>query len=428
MYLKARAAIKAVDPNAVVLVGGLLPHTTFIQDMYNARPDVRGSIDGVAIHPYARSTYDVYREVREFRSQLDSVDAGPVTLYVTELGWVTSGNGSDLVVSDQQRASNLAQTTDALARSDCKIGGITPYTWTTPERDPSNIEDWYGMYRWNGGGTATSAAYAGVISRWSSNPGASGPAICHGADSDGDGYADSFDPCPFDAAIHDHPCPADVEVTEQATSPSVAAGGTIRYTVTVVNHGPYRSDGVVLSDTVSGGSVDTPACAGSSCWIGTLAPGASATFTVVARASGAAPLANVASATSWTQDPVAGDNWTSASAPIVPPVAGLRFASRKVIVGRNGIAWVIAQCPRETAGRCSGQLTLQFGVHSAAHVRSSRFSLAPGRRAKLRVRLPAVLVAQARARRRLQAVAVALTRDGFATVASTRGRVVLLWH
>jgi uncharacterized repeat protein (TIGR01451 family) len=428
MYLKARAAIKAVDPGAIVLVGGLLPHTTFLQDMYNARPDVRGSVDGVAIHPYARSPYDVFREVREFRAQLDSVGAGPVTLYVTELGWVTSGNGSDLVVSDQQRASYLAQTTDGLARSDCGIGSITPYTWTTPEHDPANPEDWYGMYHWNGGGTATSAAYAGVIARWSSDPPGrvAGPAICHGADSDGDGYADSFDPCPFDPAIHDHPCPADLEVRESASDASTSPGATVRYTVTVVNHGPYRSDGVVLADTLSGGAVSAGACAEPPCWIGTLAPGASATFTVVARAGTSGALANVASVTSRTEDDAPANDVASASASILR-FAGIRFPKRKVMIDSHGVAWITAECPHQTAGRCRGQLTLQFAVHSAGRVHGSRFSLAPGRRARLRLRLPASVVARARARRRLSALAVALTRDAFSTVAATKGRVTLEW-
>src|SRR5205814_4680090 len=53
LYLAARAAITAEQPDARVIVGGLTQPTTFLPAMVAARPQLRGHVDGVAIHPYA---------------------------------------------------------------------------------------------------------------------------------------------------------------------------------------------------------------------------------------------------------------------------------------------------------------------------------------------------------------------------------------
>ena len=51
LYLRARDAIAAVQPAARVIVGGLSNPVAFLPAMLAARPDLRGHVDGVGIHP-----------------------------------------------------------------------------------------------------------------------------------------------------------------------------------------------------------------------------------------------------------------------------------------------------------------------------------------------------------------------------------------
>jgi len=146
MYAGARAAIHAADPGATVLVGGLTnAYESYVADMVGAVPALRGEIDGVAIHPYASTVPGTANEVRKRRAALRAAGLGEVPLYVTEYGWVTSPPGSSHFKPEAQRAVDLPAVADVLARSDCGVRAIYPYTWTTPERDPANEEDWYGI-------------------------------------------------------------------------------------------------------------------------------------------------------------------------------------------------------------------------------------------------------------------------------------------
>ena len=47
---------------------------------------------------------------------------------------------------------------------------MVPYTWMTPERDPANGEDWYGLRHADGSPTATGDAFERVVARWSAQP------------------------------------------------------------------------------------------------------------------------------------------------------------------------------------------------------------------------------------------------------------------
>ncbi len=146
LYARARAAIHAVDPGATVLVGGLTPaYDSYVDDMVLARPELRRAIDGVAIHPYGPNVAAGLDGVRKRRAALRALGMDLVPLYVTEYGWVTRPPGADHFESEAQRAADLPAMASALARSDCGVAAIYPYTWTTPERNPAAEEDWYGI-------------------------------------------------------------------------------------------------------------------------------------------------------------------------------------------------------------------------------------------------------------------------------------------
>jgi hypothetical protein len=195
MYLKARAAIHEVDPQATVVVGGIAGSVKYVEAMYAARPELRGGVDAVGWHAYARNVDGMVRGVRGLRRALDGLGEGAVPIHVTELGWPTSG-GLPIVMAEPDRATSLELATDALARSDCGIGAVVPYTWSTPETDPALVEDWYGIRHPDGGSTTTSDAFERVVARWDAQPvdEASRLRLCHPPDADQDGLPDSTDP------------------------------------------------------------------------------------------------------------------------------------------------------------------------------------------------------------------------------------------
>jgi hypothetical protein len=203
MYLRARAAIRAHDPQARVVTGGLAPDgaTDFVRAMYAARPELRGQVDGIGLHPYSRSAAGVFGRVRAMRATLEDLGEGGVPMHLTEFGWVTSGQGSAIVAPEAERAALIEQTTDSLVRSDCGVASVIPYTWTTPEQNPDDPEDWYGIVHPDGTRTESSEAYRRVVARYATDP--PDPAqpqyVCHPkpqspfVDTDGDTSADESD-------------------------------------------------------------------------------------------------------------------------------------------------------------------------------------------------------------------------------------------
>ncbi|HET8672876.1 MAG TPA: hypothetical protein VFL87_04510, partial [Thermoleophilaceae bacterium] len=153
LYLAARAAIRSVDPRATVAVGGLAlgnPGVTdeleFIQRMYAHRPDLAGNVDAVGLHPYQSTLANTYMRLARFRQGLDQVAGASVPIEITEIGWSTTA------VSESDRAAYLASLAEQLPRSDCNVSRLIPHTWLTPEANPADPEDWFGIWNHDGSG------------------------------------------------------------------------------------------------------------------------------------------------------------------------------------------------------------------------------------------------------------------------------------
>ncbi len=113
---------------------------------------------------------------------------------------------------------------------------------------------------------------------------------------------------------------ADLSLTMQAPA-SAVRGGTVTYAVAVGNNGPAGASAVSVADTTPAGLVfvaNSGACTTAfPCNLGTLPSGAvkiiNATFRVPHDYAGASPIANTATVSSGTTDPVPGNNSASAS-------------------------------------------------------------------------------------------------------------------
>jgi len=160
LYQQARAAIDVVQPGAQVLVGGLTHPASFLEAMVRASPPLATQLDGVAVHPYGPGPRAVLANVRAARSALDSLGLARVPLYVTEFGWTTAPPGALDYLPERLRPDYIARTLSALGHLDCGVAAALLYAWVTPERDPANAQDWFGISPPAGGSSADVAAFA----------------------------------------------------------------------------------------------------------------------------------------------------------------------------------------------------------------------------------------------------------------------------
>ncbi len=157
LYLAARAAIHASQPGAQVIVGGLTNPGSFLPAMVAARPQLRGHIDGVGIHPYGRPLV-VLSRIRAARATLVSLGMASVPLYATEFGWTTHPPGALDYAPAALRPGYIESTLGALGHINCGLAAAVLYTWVTPEQDAANPQDWYGISNPSGGGQIADVA------------------------------------------------------------------------------------------------------------------------------------------------------------------------------------------------------------------------------------------------------------------------------
>lgn len=96
------AAVKAVDPGAQIILGGLfaLPKgcrtepkpksvcgPAFLEQMYKKNPGIKTKFNGAALHPYTSKYQDLTGEIEEFRKVLAANKDSAKGLWITELGW-----------------------------------------------------------------------------------------------------------------------------------------------------------------------------------------------------------------------------------------------------------------------------------------------------------------------------------------------------
>jgi hypothetical protein len=159
LYLRARDAIDAAQPNARVIIGGLTHPATFLPALVSAAPSLRDQLDGVGIHPYGATPEVVVHSVETARATLDSLGLGSVPLDVTEFGWTTSPPGALDYASAHLRPGYIEQTLRQLRRSGCGIAELILYAWVTPERNRADAQDWFGIHPPGGGTTPDTMAF-----------------------------------------------------------------------------------------------------------------------------------------------------------------------------------------------------------------------------------------------------------------------------
>ena len=149
--LKAAArAIRAADPSATVVSGGLpesksaLPRRTFLAGMIAA--GALDALDAVGVHAYARDADLAIAGVEEVRTVLDRAESD-ADIWVTEVGWATQGPRSPFTVGRQGQARRIKEflTEATEEREELGLRGVVYFNWRD-SRPPVGIRDFFGLH------------------------------------------------------------------------------------------------------------------------------------------------------------------------------------------------------------------------------------------------------------------------------------------
>jgi Glycosyl hydrolase catalytic core len=156
----ARAAIRATDPRATVLLAGLTngaesPSWEALRMILKAGG--RGQFDAVALHPYTSKVKNILRTVRYARAEMRR-RGGIKPVWLTEISWSSSGGRTtdrfatwDTSERGQARMARAALTTLARERRALGIRQVTWYTWLSPQVSRSKWFDYAGLSRMKDG-------------------------------------------------------------------------------------------------------------------------------------------------------------------------------------------------------------------------------------------------------------------------------------
>jgi hypothetical protein len=116
-FLQAEAAvIRSADPEATVVLSGLTDYgqvraADFLDQLY-AQPGFTDSFDVLALHAYAHDAPAVGRLLDRFRAVSERHGDGARRLWITEIGWATTGPGAPITVTPQDQAERLRSSFD----------------------------------------------------------------------------------------------------------------------------------------------------------------------------------------------------------------------------------------------------------------------------------------------------------------------------
>jgi hypothetical protein len=131
--------------------------------MLRRRPELRREIDGVAVHPYSPTPRDVLNALAAARTALNGLGLARVPLYVTEIGWSTSPSAGGKYAPPQLRPGYIQALFTALGHTNCAVAAVMLYAWMTPERNPSDGNDWLGIHPPAGGDTPDTRAFIDAV-------------------------------------------------------------------------------------------------------------------------------------------------------------------------------------------------------------------------------------------------------------------------
>jgi len=161
----ASAALRAADPGAAVVLGGL-PNESWVALRRIYAEGARGLFDAVAIHPYTGTPSRVLEIARLVRREARRAGDPDVPLWLTELSWPSTlarpADPPRFETTEASQAARLETTVRRLARARRRlgIGRVYWYTWLSADRGSSVRFDYAGLRRRRGGRVVSVPALA----------------------------------------------------------------------------------------------------------------------------------------------------------------------------------------------------------------------------------------------------------------------------
>ena len=187
LVIESSKTIKAVDPNAKIMLSGLVatprPEAgmradNFLNELYGTT-GFRSSFDFAAIHPYEVNVPDSVQAIADLRSALDRSGDRTKGIYVTELGW---GSDSKTVFGKGSQANQAEFLASAyksmiLKRPELKVDAVYWFSWKdlTPDRKACVFCHETGLFDATGAPKASWRELTTIIERERTHPGDPGP-------------------------------------------------------------------------------------------------------------------------------------------------------------------------------------------------------------------------------------------------------------
>jgi hypothetical protein len=139
--MKATAPrMRAVDPAADLVLGGMwgppgikiiTPVQRYLKKLYRI-DGIEATFDSIALHPYAPKFSSTTSQLKNVRKLLKRVGDREAGLWVTELGWASSGPKREGLVKSKKDQARLLRTAYSLLlkkRDKWNIRGVFWYSW-----------------------------------------------------------------------------------------------------------------------------------------------------------------------------------------------------------------------------------------------------------------------------------------------------------
>jgi len=129
----ARAGLRAGDPNARIVLGGINWNSEGIDAPAFLRAVIesggRSLFDAVAVHPYSESAEGAAERVRAIHRVLEDHHLGQVQIWITEIGWAVGPSRWRYTVANEHQQAQLLEQFVALMDQKRDEWNIGPIIW-----------------------------------------------------------------------------------------------------------------------------------------------------------------------------------------------------------------------------------------------------------------------------------------------------------
>ena len=141
-------AIKGADPSAKTILAGMperadapLPMRKYLEKLYKVKGFTK-LFDAVAVHPFAENEKGVLGGVERIRDIMDDEGDKKKALWVTEVGFASTGPNSPFTTSPKGQAKLLKKAFKALGKvsNKMKVERALWFTWRDSDTDPPKFK------------------------------------------------------------------------------------------------------------------------------------------------------------------------------------------------------------------------------------------------------------------------------------------------